>query len=212
MGIRKRLAAMVLVGALAISSAFSVSAATKSPTNANKSYDTKTNQDSNTQDHVKKTVTAKVNPSKKTATVTKVASTSKKYKTVTLTVARDKNNKAAKITAIAKNSFASKKGQYIKNVNIKSKASKVTIKTGAFNKSKVQKVAITSKKVAIQKNAFKGTKAKSLTLQLKKASQLKLTKGAFNGLKKITIKGATKAQKAKIKKAIQAAGFKGTIK
>ena len=206
MGITKRMLALMMVVVMCLGSALCVSAA-GSPTGGNTST-----VDKNTQDHKKGiTVTSKV--TSKSATVTKAETT--KNKGVLFKIARDKNGKAVNITVIGdgkKGVFNSSKGRKITAAKIGSKASKVVVKKVAFKGSKVKTLTITSKKVVISKNAFKGTKAKTLTLKVKKASQLSLKKGAFAGLKKIVIKGASKSQKKKIKKALKKAGFKGTIK
>jgi len=206
MGIKKKMLALVLVAALGISSALGVCAAS-SP-----SEGIVPTTDVNTKDHNKKTVTTNVTETN--GTVTKVAS-DKKHPNVEFEIARDGNDKKVNITIIGdgkKGVFNSKKGRYIKKVSIKSAADKVIVKRVAFKGSKVGKLVITSSLVQFDKNAFKGTKQKKLTMKVSKASQLSLKKGAFNGLTKITVKGASKAEFKKIKKAMKKAGFKGTIK
>ena len=207
MGITKKLLALMLVAVMGLGCAFSVSAAS-SPAQGNVPT-----TDNNSKDHVNKTVTTAV--TKTDATVTKVASNSAKNSAVELEFAKDGAGKKVDITVIGngkKGVFDSKKGRKVKQAIIKSKASKVVVKAKAFKGSKIKKIQITSKKVVFSKNAFKGTKQKTLTLKVKKASQVQFKKGALKGLKTIKIKGASKAEKKKIKKALKKAGFKGKIK
>ena len=216
MGITKKLLALMLVVVLGLGSAFTVSAA-DSATGGNedsKKEATYPSTDKNSKDHVNKTVTSTVT-SPTSATATKVATNSSKNSTVEFEAARNSAGDKVDITVIGngkKGVFDSKKGRKVKQAIIKSKASKVVVKAKAFKGSKIKKIQITSKKVVFSKNAFKGTKQKTLTLKVKKASQVQFKKGALKGLKTIKIKGASKAEKKKIKKALKKAGFKGKIK
>lgn len=197
MGFKKRALALVLATAVVFGSAFSAFAATDS-----KSTGTETTTSSGeANNHTKNTVYGKVSGGKATVTKVTAEDSSSAAKYVIL-----KTYKKKPIAAIGKKAFA----KQITKVKIQSKKT-CTIKSQAFNSSKVKTLIVRST-VKIKKNAFKGTKAKKLTLNVKKASKLKLTKGAFNGIKKITIKGASSAQKKKIKKLLKKAGFKGTIK
>lgn len=78
------------------------------------------------------------------------------------------------------------------------------------------KYAYKGQSLTIRKNAFKNSNVKTLKLtKFKKASQLILKKGAFAKSKVKTIKVSkvmSKTQFAKLKKALKAAGFKGTVK
>ena len=196
MGLKKRVLSLALATALVLGSAVTTFAAT-SPTNAPE----KPAAAEETGNHNKNGVIATVSGGKATVTKVTAEGTSAASKSVAL-----KDYQGTPIAAIAKSAFAPE----ITKVTINSKAT-VTVKAKAFNKSKVKQLTVKSK-VTIKKNAFKGTKAKTLTLKVKKAKLLKLKKGAFNGVKTIKIKGASKAQKAKIKKALKKAGFKGKIK
>lgn len=92
-----------------------------------------------------------------------------------------------------------------------------TIKAGAINK-KTTTIAFAAKsKTTVKKGAFKNAKKlKTITVS---GNKVKFEKNAFKGLtkkqqKKITInvKGLSKKAFNKYKKALQKAGFKGTIK
>lgn len=73
--------------------------------------------------------------------------------------------------------------------------SKTTVKKGAFkNAKKLKTITVSGNKVKFEKNAFKG---------LTKKQQQKMT---------INVKGLSKKAFNKYKKALQKAGFKGTIK
>lgn len=216
MGITKKLLALMLVVVLGLGCAFTVSAAS-SPSGGNddqKKEATYPSTDKNSKDHVNKTVTTNVT-SPTSATVTKVATNSKKNNTVEFEAARNSAGDKVNITVIGngkKGVFDSKKGRKVKKAIIKSKASKVIVKAKAFKGSKIKTIKVTSKLVVFNKNAFKGTKQKTVTLRAKKASSLKFDKGSLKGLKTIKIKGCSKAEKKKIKKALKKAGFKGKIK
>ena len=209
----RKLFAALLVAAFTAGAAFTASAATASPVKGNESFDAATNTDKNTADYKNAEVQSVVKGSSAAVKTVKSVDTKNPAKTVTLTIARDAQNKAINITAIGNGSagvFNSKAGRVVTKLVIKSKAKKVTIKKNAFKKSKVKTIVIKKsvKKVQINKNAFKSTKAKKLTLSLSKASQLTVKKGALKGLKKITIKGASKKQRSKIIKKLVKAGFK----
>lgn len=195
MGFKKRVIAIALATAVVFGSAFTAFAATPSGSTSPAGQDT--TADTN---HAKNTVTCN---SKLAVTKVTSSGTSTAAKVLVL-----KDYKGKAIKAINKNAF---KSSAVTNLKIAS-TKNVTIKAYAFKNSKVKKLIVTGKKVIIKKKAFKGTKAKTLNLKVKNVKKLSLAKGAFTGLKKIKIIGASKKQKAKIIKAIKATGFKGTIK
>lgn len=212
MGLKKRVLAAILASAMVLSTAVTAFAA-GSPANAD--YNTETKADENTQDHTGNEVVTKV--TKKAATVVKVTGDGENAEDVVLKIARDKNNKKKAITVIGdgkKGVFDSKAGRKVKTVRVKS-SKKVTVKAKAFKGSKVKKLLSTSK-IKFNKNAFKGTKVKALriTVYAKKASRISFVKGSFTGLSnkaKFVVKGMSKTEFKKLKKALKAAGFKGKI-
>lgn len=225
MGIKKKVMAVVLIAAMTMSSALTVSAAS-SPTKGNKSYNTATKTDSNKQDHINKTVTSKLGSNTKvptSATVVSVKSKAKgkKITSVVLRSARNKNNKVVAITKVGtgkKGVFNSKSGRRITHVRIAS-SKKVTVSKIAFKGSKVKKLILEGKTV-ISKNAFNGTKVKNLKITIsgskKKASAFTFKKGAFKGLNKkakviVSKSTMTKKEFKKLQKKLKAAGFAGTI-
>ncbi|MBU5430279.1 leucine-rich repeat domain-containing protein [Kineothrix sp. MSJ-39] len=92
-----------------------------------------------------------------------------------------------------------------------------TIKAGAINKKTTTITFAAKSKTTVKKGAFKNAKnLKTITVS---GNKVKFEKNAFKGLtkkqqKKITInvKGLSKSAFNKYKKALQKAGFKGTIK
>ena len=162
MRLNKRFMAAVLVGALTLSSAFTVSAAgTTSPVAGG------TTLDENVVDHLNgKEVISSVNVSARTAVVKKVTSekNAKVKNAVVFNVARSEDKTQVPITQIGTGKsgvFNSKAGRIVTRVTVKSKADVVTIKANAFKGSKVKTLKLNSKKTVINKNAFNKTKAKS---------------------------------------------------
>ena len=169
--------------------------------------------DSNTQDHKGNTVVSEIN--KDEANATKAEYTGSEGKTVWFKDARNSNNELVPITSVGngkKGVFNSKKGRKITKAIFASSKNTV-VKKLAFKGSKVKTVSVTGEKVTFSKNAFKGTKQKKITLQIKtkKASSVKLKKGAFNGLTKVTVKGLSKKEYNKLLKAAKKAGIKTSI-
>ena len=141
------------------------------------------------QTNVKATNGAKVNTTDDgTATLKAAKKSSKKSVTVSSTVTV--NGVKYTVTVIGANAFA--------------------------NCKKATKITLPAQIKTINKNAFKGAK-KLKTIVLKGKKSITVKKGAFTGLntKKMTIKvnkSMKKAQLTKLKKALKAAGFKGTVK
>ena len=226
MGIKRNIMAFLLATTMIVSSAVPTMAKIQSPTKAqtteNKGY--KNNLDYNSQDHVSKTVISKVTSPKKVVT-SKVTTKSKGKSTgVVISYARDKKNKKVQITQIGTGKagvFDSKSGRKLDHVRVASTAKKVIIAKKAFYNSNIKTIRLQSKKVQINKNAFYKTKAKTVKIKIigskRKASAFTFQKGAFNGLSKkstvIVRKGTMTAKEfKKLKKNLQKAGFKGTIK
>ena len=213
----KKVLAFALAATMVAGGAVSASAAS-SPVPAR--YTT----DKNSKDHVKNTVTAKVDNKTNTATATKAEAKgkSKVSKRVLISIARNAKGKKVAITKVNANLFNSKKGKKITYANFKPyNGARMTIKAKAFNKSKVKDVKFTlgkKGKITVSKNAFKGTAAKkvTITIKAKKASQLTFKKGAFKGLSKKSVikvkKTMSKKQFKKLSKKAKKAGFKGKIK
>lgn len=207
--------AAVLVGALTLSSAFTVSAAgTTSPVAGG------TTQDDNVVDHLDgKEVISTVNVSARTAVVKKVTSekNAKVKNAVVFNVARSEDKTQVPITQIGTGKsgvFNSKAGRIVTRVTVKSKADVVTIKANAFKGSKVKTLKLNNKKTVINKNAFNKTKAKSPKIYVN--GKVSAKKGAFKGLSKkakivVSKKAYSKKAFKKLKKALKKAGFKGTI-
>lgn len=93
----------------------------------------------------------------------------------------------------------------------------VTFSKYAFKGSKV-KTIVAGGSVTFKKGTFKGTKQKTVTIKLsaKKAKQIKVSKGAFEGLSSkskiiVSKKTMTKKQFEALKAKLKAAGFPGTI-
>ena len=230
MGFFRKVMAVALVLAMVFSLVATCGAA-GSPTDGpvsgdtNPGYDEATDIDSNTQDHINKTVKTKVN-SETSAVVQSVSSKAgaKSAKTVVIRVARDEDNKEVPITRLGngtKGVFNSKKGRVVTQVQVKTAAPTFTIAKAAFKGSKVKTIRLmNAKKTVIKKNAFKGTKATKVKITIsgkkRKASAFSFSKGAFNGLSKkssIVVSKSTMTKKEfnKLKKKLQKAGFKGKI-
>ena len=215
MRLNKRFMAAVLVGALTLSSAFTVSAAgTASPVAGG------TTLDENVVDHLNgKEVISSVNVSARTAVVKKVTSekNAKVKNAVVFNVARSEDKTQVPITQIGTGKsgvFNSKAGRIVTRVTVKSKADVVTIKANAFKGSKVKTLKLNNKKTVINKNAFNKTKAKSPKIYVN--GKVSAKKGAFKGLSKkakiiVSKKAYSKKAFKKLKKALKKAGFKGTI-
>ena len=139
----------------------------------------------------------------------------------TVSTARDKDNNKRDITTIGdgKNGVLDNSaGASIKTLEISSK-SKVTVKAKALKNSRVKKLNVKSKQVQFNSNCFTGTQVKNPTINISKAtkaSDIAVQSNAFHGLNsKATIvvnKNMSKTEFNKLKKKLQAAGFKGTIK
>lgn len=209
MKIKKMMAAM-LAAVMTMSAAGSALAAAQSPIKP--SVDGYI--DVNAQDHDGNVVTSEINQDE--ATAFKAESTGEKGgKTVTFDVARNSKNENVPITTVGsgkKGLFNSKKGRNITKA-IFASTKNTTVKKLAFKGSKIKVVTVKGQKVTFSKDSFKGTKQKKITLQVKtkKASSIKLKKGAFNGLTKVTVKGLSKKEYNKLLKAAKKAGIKTSL-
>ena len=227
MSIKKRVLTLVLTMAMVVGSAFSVYAATGSPTNPG--FVEKTNHDVNTQDHRKmSTVTSHVGSTVVMAFKVE-AKTGTSY--VNLWVARNKKNQRVGLTHLGgtygshgnegvKGAFNTTAGRRVKTVDLRTPASKFRFSKQAFYGSNVGLLRIVGKNVSFGKDTFNGTKRKDIDIQIcgtgRKASQFTFDKGAFNGLSskarflvRSTAMSASEFQK--LKKKLIAAGFKGKI-
>ena len=207
----KKMMAAVLAAVMTMSAAGSaLAAAAPSPTKP--SVDGYV--DVNAQDHDGNVVTSEINQDE--ATAFKAESTGEKGgKTVTFDVARNSKNENVPVTTVGsgkKGLFNSKKGRNITKAIFDS-TKNTTVKKLAFKGSKVKVVTVKGQKVTFSKDSFKGTKQKKITLQVKtkKASSIKLKKGAFNGLTKVTVKGLSKKEYNKLLKAAKKAGIKTSL-
>ena len=228
MSIKKRVLTLVLAMAMVIGSAFSVYAATGSPTNPG--FVAKTNHDVNTQDHGKK-ATVSTHVGTTVRAVYKVEA-KKGTSTVSLSVARDKKNRKVALTHLGatnlgshgnegvKGVFNTTAGRRVKTVDIKTTASKFRIGKQAFYGSNVGLLRVVGKNVSFGKDAFNGTKKKDIDIQIcgsgRKASQFTFDKGAFNGLSSkarflVRSTAMSASEFNKLKKKLIAAGFKGKI-
>ena len=227
MSIKKRVLTLVLAMAMVIGSAFSVYAATGSPTNPG--FAAKTNHDVNTQDHGKKaTVTSHVGSK---VVMTFKVEAKKGTSSVNLSVARNKKNQKVALTHLGgtygshgnegvKGVFNTTAGRRVKTVDIKTKASKFRVSKQAFYGSNVGLLRVVGKNVSFGKDAFKGTKKKDIDIQIcgsgRKASQFTFDKGAFNGLSSkarflVRSTAMSASEFNKLKKKLIAAGFKGKL-
>ncbi|MBO7710845.1 MAG: hypothetical protein J6S83_10275 [Lachnospiraceae bacterium] len=206
----KKMMAAVLAAVMTMSAAGSALAAAQSPTEA--AVDGFI--DYNEQDHTGNLVVSEINQDE--ATAIKAEYTGGDGKTVWFKDARNSKNETVPITTVGngkKGLFNSKKGRKITRAIFASSKDTV-VKKLAFKGSNVKLVAVSGKKkVTFSKNSFKGTKQKKVTLQFrtKKASSVKLKKGAFNGLTKVTVKGLSKKEYNKFLKAAKKAGIKTSI-
>ena len=228
MGLRKRIIAAFLAGAMVMGSAFSGAAAT-SPTSGQPAQTepaqtepsktpAKTAKypyiDKNTKDHEVMQVVSKVT-SKSASRVTAVKPVKGKTSIgIVFKVARNSIGKKVPITSVGTGKAGVFKSAKLVRVRINSKKT-VTINANAFKKSRIKKVFITSK-IKFKKNAFKGTKVKNpvITITAKKASYVTAAKGAFNGLNKkakIVVKKMNLKQFNALKKKLRKSGFKGKI-
>ena len=223
MSFLKKMLAAVLILAMTLSLVTAAFAAgSTSPVNPdepkNPGWNDEERLDGNTQDHNNTKVTTKVTNS--AATVLEIRRRAKDN-ICTLTTARDRDNNKRDITAIGdgKNGVLDNSaGASIKTLEISSKA-KVTVKAKAFKNSRVNKLNVKSKQVQFNSNCFTGTQVKNPTINITKAtkaSDIAVQSNAFHGLNsKATIvvnKNMSKTEFNKLKKKLQAAGFKGTIK
>ena len=210
----KRMMAALLAAAMVMGSALTATAAATSST---KDGDTSSVVDPNSNDHTGNTVTSDVKNG--TATVTKCTSDgSDEGKAVEFKVAEDPATKQkVDITVIGdgkKGVFDSKAGRKVTSMNVNSAASTVTIKKNALKGSKIKTIKVATKKLVVKKGAFNKTKQKKIVIKFvgKKSGALTVKKGSLKGLTKITVKGLSKKEFKKVKKKLQKAGFKGTIK
>ena len=228
MSIKKRVLTLVLVMAMVIGSAFSVYAATGSPTNPG--FVAKVGHDVNTQDHGKKaTVSTHVgNTVKVVYKIEAKTGTS----SVSLSVARDKKNNKVALTHLGATNLGSHKnegvkgvfnttaGRRVKTLDIKTTASRFRFSKQSFYGSNVGLMRVVGKNISFGKDAFNGTKKKDIDIQIcgtgRKASQFTFDKGAFNGLSSkarflVRSTAMSASEFNKLKKKLIAAGFKGKI-
>lgn len=138
---------------------------------------------------VAKNVKAKVSVDKKGQVTIKEIKTNKKAKSISVASKVKVKGKTYKVTTIGGKAFA--KASKATTVTLPKTITKIN--ANAFSKSKIKiiKFAKGTKKVTISKKAFKGLKTKKMTIR-------------YGNMSKANVKA--------LKKALKAAGFKGTIK